>query len=242
MVAAGVLLAGLGPSRPEERAGAWGSARAAERALSGQETPGGRRAGEIAELQLALHEGHGGHPPAARTEAGRQGGSPGRAESSLEMGLQRVEAEGTAPAPSGVDFVGRSRASGGWVNGLRHGVWIIRDRAGVTRERGAYDAGRRVGAWETYSASGALVQTTEFLEGEMHGDWRAFSSDGALIGEGRHHHNARSGEWTMWYSDGRVKERGAYLNGLRDGLWEFFDDLGVLTQRSGTYRAGVKLD
>lgn len=242
MVAAGVLLAGLGPSRPDERAGALGSARAAERTLSGQEAPVGRRAGEIDELQLALHEGPEGHPPAARAEAGSQDGSLGRAESSVEGGLQRVEAEGTAPDPSGVDFAERSRASGGWVNGLRHGVWIIRDRAGVTRERGTYDAGRRVAAWETYSATGALVQITEFLEGELHGDWRAFSSDGALIGEGRHQHNLRSGEWTLWYSDGRLKERGAYLNGLRDGGWEFFDDLGLLTQRSGVYRAGVKVD
>ena len=101
-----------------------------------------------------------------------------------------------------------------------------------------------VGVFEIDEVSLVLGQGLGLLLslGEMHGGWRAFSSDGRLIGEGRHHHNLRSGEWTMWYSDGRLKERGAYLNGLRDGVWEFFDDLGLLTQRSGIYRAGIKAD
>ena len=241
VVAAGVLIAGLGSPRTD--------ARGTER----DGTAGGQRtdadaAGRVAHVardprgvQLAGLEGGRG-TSRSRSVAARPGGSRSlHGRPSTGAPIEDRPGEASTPKPSG-GAVPKGRGSLAQVDGVLHGEWISRDRSGTIRERGAYDAGRRVGAWESYSGTGALIEVTEFVDGERHGDWRAFAPEGALIGEGRYERDLRSEEWTMWYSDGRVKERGTYVNGLREGIWEFYDDLGELTHRSGAYRAGVKID
>lgn len=137
---------------------------------------------------------------------------------------------------------GSAQEEGSFRGGLRHGPWIARWPDGAVRERGTYDEGRRVGGWEFFGPSGSLMTFVEYDAGERHGDWRAYAPDGTLVGEGEHRRNLRNGLWTLRYTDGRIKERGVYAQGLREGPWEFFDDLGTLTPRSGTYRAGIKID
>lgn len=241
-VAAGVLLAGFGSS-PTDTPRAGRDAAPAEGRVASESMVRTASGDEVPEdVQLARVRGQGDRGTVPGEAAERPGGSRGLSEKPAERGSIEVGPERTAPSihSGGVDA--RTRETGGYVNGLRHGEWITRDGAGVIRERGTYDAGRRVGAWESYCARGALVEVTEFAEGVKQGAWRAFAPDGDVIGEGRHRDGLRFEEWTLWYSDGRVKERGAYVNGLREGFWEFFDDLGELTHRSGAYRAGIKID
>lgn len=133
------------------------------------------------------------------------------------------------------------RERGPFRSGVRHGEWEILRADGTLEASGHYDQGLREGLWEHWSATGALVESFEYHAGAMHGDWSAWSDDGVLVGTGHYEDNLRSGRWVLYYSDGRVKESGLFVNGLREGPWEFFDDLGLPTVRTGTYRAGVKL-
>lgn len=241
VVAAGVLMAGLGSPRPDargaERGGAVGRQRTdADAAGRVAQAARGPRGVQLAGLEGVRGSTHSrsvaGGPGSSRSLHGRpSAGAP--IEDRPEEASTPERTGGAAP---------RGRGSRARVDNVLHGEWISRDRSGTIRERGAYDAGRRVGAWESFSGTGALIEFTEFVDGERHGDWRAFAPEGALIGEGRYQRDLRSEEWTMWYSDGRVKERGTYVNGLREGVWEFYDDLGELTNRSGAYRAGIKVD
>lgn len=247
VVAAGVLLAGLGSSPGDAEDGGVAVARAAERAPSAVSRVGG--AGELeGHAQLAMVSSAG---EASRSTADRDDAVDGERERSTRSDVgstgpdtrEQIREGGLRVVGDDVRGPGKEpNEAGPYRNGLRHGEWITRDHEGTIRERGSYEAGRRVGPWETFGVTGALMEWTEFEDGERHGDWRAFADDGALVGEGSHDHNLRDGEWTLWYSDGRVKERGTYVNGLREGLWEFFDDLGEPTHRSGTYRAGIKID
>ncbi|MEM9380767.1 MAG: toxin-antitoxin system YwqK family antitoxin [Planctomycetota bacterium] len=149
----------------------------------------------------------------------------------------------TAPGPQpGRAGVVGLREEGRFHRGVRHGEWITLHDDGSLHERGQYVDGLRDGTWETFSPAGSLLMEAEYVEGQMDGDWRIYADAGDMIGEGQYDENVRSGRWTLWYSNGSVKERGRYVGGLREGVWEFFDDLGRPTVRTGTYRAGIRID
>ena len=134
------------------------------------------------------------------------------------------------------------RAEGPFHLGSRHGEWTFYDHLGYVQEVGSYREGRRDGPWRHYARTGQMIQLAEFVEGAQEGLWRRFSQEGALIEEGSFEASSPHGRWVRRYSDGSIKERGRYEAGLREGLWEFFDDLGRPTLRTGTYRAGIRID
>lgn len=247
-VAGAVLVVGLGGdgSRPVEARGG----DAGELARGFAERGDRVAAAEMATLDPVAagrrsHVGDGGAVALgeAATSRGQRAGS--RPDTGSSWGpFEPVEARpGSDRSPLGDDDLGgAAHEEGSFRAGLRHGPWVSRWPDGALRDRGSYDQGRRVGAWEFFGPGGTLLTFVEYDAGERHGDWRAYAPDGTLVGEGEHRRNLRHGPWTLHYTDGRIKERGTYANGLREGLWEFFDDLGTLTARSGTYRAGIKID
>ncbi len=134
------------------------------------------------------------------------------------------------------------RAEGPFHLGVREGEWTFFDPQGLERERGSYRAGKRDGAWLQFAPNGQLVQLAEYVDGAQQGAWERFSREGALLEEGQFEASAPHGRWVRRYSNGSIKERGLYEAGLREGRWEFFDDLGRPTLRTGTYRAGIRID
>jgi len=151
----------------------------------------------------------------------------------------RGEVAGIDPAPLGLEGL---RAEGPYHLGSRHGEWTFYDLQGYVQEVGSYRAGRRDGAWRQYAQNGQMIQLAEYVDGAQEGLWRRFSREGELLEEGRYEASAPHGRWVRRYSDGSIKERGIYEAGLREGPWEFFDDLGRPTLRTGTYRAGIRID
>lgn len=134
------------------------------------------------------------------------------------------------------------REEGSFRRGVRHGDWVIRADDGSILEQGRFEDGLREGPWTSFAGSGFIAAEAYYVAGEMHGPWREYGATGDLVGEGEYRENLRSGRWTLWYSDGSIKERGRYESGLREDLWEFYDDLGRPTLRTGTYRAGIRVD
>ncbi|MDB4561752.1 hypothetical protein N9185_00085 [bacterium] len=134
------------------------------------------------------------------------------------------------------------RAEGTFHLGVREGEWSFFDPQGFARERGSYRGGKRDGAWLQYAPNGQLVQLAEYVDGTQEGAWQRYSREGALLEEGQFEASVQQGRWVRRYSNGSIKERGRYEAGLREGLWEFFDDLGRPTLRTGTYRAGIRIN
>ena len=157
------------------------------------------------------------------------GGGPARGGGLTDPALTSVELDGT-------------RAEGPYHLGVREGEWSFFDRRGILRERGSYRAGKRDGAWLQYARNGRVFQLAEYVDGAQEGSWQRFSREGALLEEGQFEASVQQGRWVRRYSNGSIKERGLYEAGLREGLWEFFDDVGRPTLRTGTYRAGVRID
>lgn len=246
LVAAGVLVVGLKGERSSAEDGGQGVVHAAAKDGAGVTRVAAaapRGSSQLDAVVLVVPEAF------SRVKLGTEDDGRGLEAVSHELchGLDAGTTESSAPlVEAGVEgrpvSAGRSSESGPYRNGLRHGEWVVRDGNGTVRERGEFAEGRKVGAWETFDAMGLFMESVEYVAGERHGDWRAYGEDGTLVGEGAHENNLRSGLWELRYSDGRIKERGTYANGLREGLWEFFDDLGERTHRSGTYRAGIKID
>ena len=167
-------------------------------------------------------------------DVGRTAANPGDEPSAVDTGL--VDLHDRNGLPCGL------RERGSFHLGVRHGDWTVLHEEGAVRERGAYVDGERDGLWETFSTAGMLMLEEDYRADLKHGDWRMYANSGALIGEGTYQENEPNGRWTLWYSDGSIKERGRYEDGLREGMWEFHDDLGQPTIRSGTYRAGIRIN
>jgi len=171
--------------------------------------------------------------------------APGGGEQDLLAGVEGQEADGPRRRlESDITLSGLEglRAEGPFHLGSRHGDWTFFDRQGFVQEVGSYRAGRRDGRWCQYARNGQMTQLAHYVDGAQEGIWRRFSQEGALLEEGHYEASAPHGRWVRRYSDGSIKERGRYEAGLREGPWEFFDDLGRPTLRSGTYRAGIRID
>ncbi|MEM1450850.1 MAG: toxin-antitoxin system YwqK family antitoxin [Planctomycetota bacterium] len=181
------------------------------------------------------------HSGAGADTGDATGPSIGDASGGLQDGVRSVPG---LPRPVSFSSGGNgvAREEGRFRRGVRHGEWVVVRADGTVAERGEYAEGLRQGLWQTFSSAGALLSEAHFVEGDLHGDWRMYADAGDLVGEGTYSENLRSGRWTLWYSNGSIKERGRYENGLREGLWEFYDDLGRPTLRTGTYRAGIRID
>ena len=53
----------------------------------------------------------------------------------------------------------------------------------------------------------------------------------------------RSGPSRQWHPDGRLEWEGRYEDGYREGEWSFWlEDGSVDAERTGTYRAGKKVE
>ena len=182
--------------------------------------------------------------------AGLEATGPGERRDELTAGLdhpgaaagQGAPVDGLSEPPSQATDLDGRRGEGSYHRGGRQGEWRFFDQQGILREVGSFSAGNRVGLWRQFASNGQLVQVAEFDDGRREGVWRRFNEAGALLEEGQYSASAPEGRWVRRYSDGSVKERGLYVSGLRDGLWEFFDDLGRPTLRTGTYRAGGRID
>lgn len=71
-----------------------------------------------------------------------------------------------------------------------------------------------------------------FRFGKRHGQWMAFYANGVLWSECYYDKGIRNGANNVYYESGKPRYNGWYKNDLRDSVWIFYDEYGVVIQKS----------
>lgn len=106
---------------------------------------------------------------------------------------------------------GDIQMKGGYVDGLKDGVFLYYSDHGTYTSAGRYVREESVGKWETFHWNGALEAETYY------GD-KAFVAT-VLDSLGNVQVKDGNGTVTSWHENGRVAETGRYFNGMRTGDW-----------------------
>ena len=101
-------------------------------------------------------------------------------------------------------------------DGQKTGRWVDRYADGSGVAEGPYVEGERHGDWVLRGANGTLVEA-HYVEGERHGDWIIRDADGR-VEEGPFVADERHGDWIVRWADGRVEE-GPFVEGQMQGRW-----------------------
>ena len=77
--------------------------------------------------------------------------------------------------PNGREFV-----RGQYLNGRRHGAWVLLRMNGSEAKRGNYVGDRPDGSWVILRHNGTKLREESYKEGIPHGTWSYFSPDGTI--------------------------------------------------------------
>jgi len=102
---------------------------------------------------------------------------------------------------------------GNYVDGKRHGRWVLRLADGAVHE-GPFVNGEAHGNWVVRLADGG-VQEGPMVNGERHGEWVSQFADGSAS-EGYYVDGEMHGQWVTRTADGHVFE-GPYVSDKRHG-------------------------
>ena len=94
------------------------------------------------------------------------------------------------------------------------------------KENGQFLEGKRHGKWLIYYDSGQLRYEINYNLGLRDGLYRQFNHHGDLDINGFYEHGEYSGQWT-YYLDGRIEKR-KYKDSLQTGIWKFWYPNGKL--------------
>ena len=130
--------------------------------------------------------------------------------------------------PSGSRFVLIFIADGPYVNGKRHGEWVIFYWIQDLVQKGPYANGKRHGKWVITNTFLDVEMEVSYVDGKRHGEWVERFSNGRVTIEGSFVDDEEHGDWVYYYSDGTLKSKGPYVNGKKHGNWVERDkDLGT---------------
>ena len=112
-------------------------------------------------------------------------------------------------------------ASGGveegpYVDGKRHGQWVLRKANGDVGE-GPYVDGKEHGQWVLRAANGDVGEGP-YVDGKAHGQWVGRTADGD-VAEGPVVDGKKHGPWVERFADGKVRE-GTFVDGKQRGQWK----------------------
>ena len=122
-----------------------------------------------------------------------------------------------------------------YVNGKRHGHWVLRFADGNVHE-GPFVDGKKNGHWVIRLANGNVYEGP-FMDGKQHGHWVYRPADGG-VQEGPFVGGKRHGPWVLRFADGDVQE-GPYVNGEKHGQWVVRSPDG--TVKNLTYEKGKRI-
>lgn len=91
--------------------------------------------------------------------------------------------------------------------------------------------------------TGVVRGRGQIVDGLRDGPWTFFDDNGQRLSEGSFREGREDGAWVFFHPNGQLASKGAFENGEREGRWLFFKPNGTDdAQRSGLYRAGVRID
>ena len=125
-------------------------------------------------------------------------------------------------------------ATGRYVDGKRHGHWVVRRANGDVFEGPLVD-GKEHGKWVLRFADGDFAEGP-YIDGKFRGHWVLRTANGG-VREGQYVDGKESGHWVKRDANGTVK-KGTYVDGKKHGKWVLQDADGHVVE--GTYKDGKK--
>ena len=111
-----------------------------------------------------------------------------------------------------------------YVDGKRHGRFVVRDKNGFIYVEGSYVDGKRQGKWIYRSEKNESVEEGSYVDGKRQGKWVKRYRDGIVGGGSYDVDGKKYGEWLEAGYNVQDKFKGRYVNGEREGIWLYYDD------------------
>jgi len=100
-------------------------------------------------------------------------------------------------------------AEGPYVEGKRHGRWVVRRCYGIDL---------------SFSFDWMIIkQEGPYVGGRRHGDWIYYFSNGNVEAKGSYVNNERHGDWVHYFPDGNVRIKASWANGKKSGHWVWYN-------------------
>jgi antitoxin component YwqK of YwqJK toxin-antitoxin module len=129
-------------------------------------------------------------------------------------------------------------AEDGWyLEGHKHGTYVVVADTGLKASEVTYDRGQREGLALAWGQLGQLKERARYQDDRLDGDYESFAGKHPKA-KGRYEAGREEGPWTYWYPDGTKREEGSFHLGERDGLWRFWREDGTL-ETEQTFRDGA---
>ncbi|MFT5528071.1 MAG: antitoxin component YwqK of YwqJK toxin-antitoxin module, partial [Pirellulaceae bacterium] len=133
---------------------------------------------------------------------------------------------------------------------VRHGHYVLLNKANQVEVRGYYNDGVPDGTWHYYFANGRKKMSGQCSMGARTGVWYRWNENGVCVGQvtfgkptkiseksEEYYISKRQGSTQQWWDNGATKAKGEYVNDRRHGQWEFKNADGEL-KASGGYLDG----
>lgn len=129
-------------------------------------------------------------------------------------------------------FKGECRA------GKPHGVWSLKNEAGIELVHEEWRDGIKNGPWFRRSPENKLLSETSYKDGQRFGEDRAWHPNGKLAHQGSYQNDQREGLWKHWNQNGQPTSEANYHLGKPDGVARRWNDQGMLVEES-RYSDGI---
>ena len=110
-------------------------------------------------------------------------------------------------------------AEGPYVEGKRHGRWVVRHYYGIMH---------------IFPDWMIIKQEGPYVGGWKHGDWVYYFPDGSVEAKGSYANDEKHGDWVHYFPDGSVRIKTSWAKGWRSGHWVWYNSNGDV-RSSETY-------
>lgn len=115
-------------------------------------------------------------------------------------------------------------------NGIRNGVYKVKNSNGMTIIEGSYAQSLKDGVWKTYYENGVVELESFYSNSIKTGAWKWYDKRDLLLKEESYKDDLLDGVSKEYYpSTDKVRYSASYKAGLLDGLFEVYDEKGDLT-------------
>jgi antitoxin component YwqK of YwqJK toxin-antitoxin module len=119
-------------------------------------------------------------------------------------------------------------AEDGWyLEGHKHGTYVVVAETGIKESEVTYDRGQREGLALAWGQLGQLKERAHYVADRLDGEYEAFAGQNPKA-KGRYEDGLEEGPWTYWYPEGTRREEGRFQAGQREGPWRFWRQDGTL--------------
>ena len=121
--------------------------------------------------------------------------------------------------------------SGNYLNGDKHGKWILRNNDGTLKAEESYVNGEMDGKWLWYRPDGVKEKEGTNKNGLTHGLWSPWNNAHHKKDEKTYVNGNLDGAITIWHEDGTKEREGIIRGNEPEGNWTYYNSDGTVDFR-----------